>query len=115
MNDSTVTTDSVDLISRKSSDENEEESDQEKEDKIKDQTAFTILKDVNISKKNKVKRKLPNWLANPSVVSVDLKNLTCKIDSFPQLDKIFIDKLRAQKISHFFPGMFCRTLYFQLT
>ena len=56
--------------------------------------------------KKKVKRKLPDWLSNPSVVSVDLKNLNYTIDSISGLDKIFIDKLRANGITHFFPGLF---------
>ena len=73
---------------------------------IENQNAFTILKNACMNDKKKVKRKLPDWLSNPSVVSVDLKNLNYTIDSISGLDKIFIDKLRANGITHFFPGLF---------
>lgn len=67
--------------------------------------AFTVLgKDQN-SKKLKLKRVLPAWLANPSIVSVDLKKLNHTIDSIPLLEKKFLNKLRENNITHFFPGM----------
>lgn len=79
------------------------------EHKLANQTEFTVLKDPQLFKVKKVKRKLPNWLANPSVVSVDLKNLKFTIDSIPELDQRLINKLKENNITHFFPGTFCYT------
>lgn len=91
-------------------DQEDEEIENEVKPNTENQTAFTILKDSQMCKKEKVKRRLPDWLANPSVVSVDLQNLTKTVDSIPGLDKIFVDKLRKNNITHFFPGL----LYFSL-
>ncbi|KAK6642592.1 hypothetical protein RUM43_004094 [Polyplax serrata] len=85
------------------SDQEDEEIENEVKPNTENQTAFTILKDSQMCKKEKVKRRLPDWLANPSVVSVDLQNLTKTVDSIPGLDKIFVDKLRQNNITHFFP------------
>ncbi|XP_034235606.1 probable ATP-dependent RNA helicase Dbp73D [Thrips palmi] len=65
---------------------------------------FTILGDDNLGgKKSEVEAQLPHWLASPSTFSVDLQNLTVSIDDVPQLDKDLIEKLRSNKVTHFFP------------
>lgn len=65
---------------------------------------FTILGDASLGeKKLEVDAQLPHWLACPSIVSVDLQNLTVSINDIPQLDKDIIEKLRSKNITHFFP------------
>lgn len=51
-----------------------------------------------------VKRVLPHWLAKPTIVSVDLKNLEVPIDSLPELDVALVKKLKNKGCTHFFPG-----------
>lgn len=51
-----------------------------------------------------VKRVLPEWLAKPTIVSVDLKHLEVTIDSIPELDAVLVKKLKNKGYSHFFPG-----------
>lgn len=79
----------------------------ESTNELKDETTeptFTILGTDQNSKKEKLKRVLPQWLAKPSIVPVDLKNLSDTIDSIPELEDIFIEKLKKNNITHFFPG-----------
>ncbi|XP_065217611.1 probable ATP-dependent RNA helicase Dbp73D [Planococcus citri] len=64
---------------------------------------FTILKNLDFKKIQKIKRVLPGWLANPSVVSVDLKNLSVTINDIPYLDPSLVNQLQHNKITHFFP------------
>lgn len=52
----------------------------------------------------KVKRVLPEWLAKPTIISVDLKHLEVSIDDIPELDSALINKLRNKGCTHFFPG-----------
>lgn len=59
-----------------------------------------------------VKAKLPYWLANPSVVSVDLKNLTVAVDEIPQLHRDLVAKLQQKGITKFFPGKSYELLLF---
>jgi ATP-dependent RNA helicase DDX51/DBP6 len=49
-----------------------------------------------------VKRVLPQWLANPSVVSCDLKDDKAPIDSF-SLDPHIVQILKQNCIQYFFP------------
>lgn len=51
-----------------------------------------------------VKRVLPEWLAKPTIISVDLKHLEVPIDGIPELDSAFVKKLRNKGCTHFFPG-----------
>jgi ATP-dependent RNA helicase DDX51/DBP6 len=53
-----------------------------------------------------VKRVLPHWLANPSVVSVNLQQLTATVKDIPGLDKDIVYALKCNNITHFFPGNF---------
>ena len=53
---------------------------------------------------HQVKRILPSWLANPSVVSVDLRNLNVTITDISGLDESIIAQLKRNKVTHFFPG-----------
>jgi ATP-dependent RNA helicase DDX51/DBP6 len=51
-----------------------------------------------------VKRVLPYWLANPSIVSVNLQQLTTTVEDIPGIDKNIVQVLKCNKITHFFPG-----------
>ena len=66
---------------------------------------FPILGETTVNqwKKQKIRRSLPPWLANPDVISVDLTDDQMTIDNLPGLDQISIDNLRRNKIAHFFP------------
>ncbi|KAK3913991.1 putative ATP-dependent RNA helicase Dbp73D [Frankliniella fusca] len=65
---------------------------------------FTVLGSDSLgTKKERVKAQLPYWLANPSVVSVDLKNLTVSVDDIPELNRDLVERLKQNGISHFFP------------
>lgn len=54
---------------------------------------------------------LPEWLAKPTVVSVDLKHLEVPIDGIPELDDALVNKLKNKGCTHFFPGNY---VYFNL-
>lgn len=65
---------------------------------------FLVLGKDDHARRDKTKRVLPQWLKNASVVSIDLKNLTDSVDSISNLDHSLVDALKANGISHFFPG-----------
>lgn len=46
---------------------------------------------------------LPNWLANPSVISVNLQNLSSKVNELKQLDKGIRKLLQKNGIKFLFP------------
>ncbi|KAL1512740.1 hypothetical protein ABEB36_002280 [Hypothenemus hampei] len=64
---------------------------------------FTILGVDNFAKKNKVKRVLPKWLANPTIISVNLQKLETKVSDMKVLDKSLRKLLKAKGILNFFP------------
>nr|CAH7713422.1 unnamed protein product [Callosobruchus chinensis] len=64
---------------------------------------FTILGADSVASKSKVKRVLPNWLANPTVISMNLQNLETKVSNVKLLDKGLRKLLRANGIQYFFP------------
>lgn len=65
---------------------------------------FTLIDTHGFKKNKKVKRVLPDWLAKPTVVSVDLKHLEVPIDGIPELDPALVQKLKNKGCTHFFPG-----------
>jgi len=67
---------------------------------------FTVLGTDKFKKKQKVKRVLPQWLANPSIVSVNLQQLTTTVKDIPGLDRDIVHALKRNNITHFFPGNF---------
>ena len=80
--------------------------------KLKDETiegrtkgGFPILGEnlANQWKKQKIRRSLPPWLANPDVISVDLTDDQMTVEGLSGLDQTSIDNLRRNKIAHFFP------------
>lgn len=50
-----------------------------------------------------MKRVLPIWLANPTVISVNLQHLNNKVSELKQLDKSIRKLLRVNGIEYFFP------------
>lgn len=46
---------------------------------------------------------LPKWLADPTIISVNLQELTCKVSHMKQLDKDLRNKLKADGVKYFFP------------
>ena len=53
-----------------------------------------------------MKRVLPEWLANPSVVSCNLKDDTAPVEKFG-LDEDIVKILHKNFIPYFFPGKCC--------
>lgn len=47
---------------------------------------------------------LPEWLAEPSVITADLKTKTIPTSDIIGLDQDLRDTLQRNKISQFFPG-----------
>ncbi|XP_023025923.1 putative ATP-dependent RNA helicase Dbp73D [Leptinotarsa decemlineata] len=70
---------------------------------LKDLEGFTILGADSFARKSKVKRILPNWLANPTVISVNLQNLQTKVSDIKLLDKGIRKLLKANGVEYFFP------------
>ena len=64
---------------------------------------FTILGDPTDQKVKKVSRVLPLWLAQPNILSVDLLSDKLAVGDMPGLDKVLVDKLMKEKVTHFFP------------
>jgi len=74
-----------------------------KGDEAKAVEGFTILGDETDSRKKKVTRVLPYWLANPEIVEVDLQSEQLLVGEMPGLSSAIITKLEKQGIRHFFP------------
>jgi len=51
-----------------------------------------------------VRRVLPDWLANPSIVLADLHKDKCPVDDMKGLSQHLVQSLLKNKITHFFPG-----------
>lgn len=50
-----------------------------------------------------MKRVLPRWLTNPSVISVNLQKLDSKVSDMTILDPQLLNLLVANKVINFFP------------
>lgn len=64
---------------------------------------FTLLTEVEATKRNKVQRKLPHWLANPTVIGRDLMADGAPVDSLPGLDASLVNTLKQQNVQQLFP------------
>ncbi|VVC26320.1 Helicase superfamily 1/2, ATP-binding domain,DEAD/DEAH box helicase domain,P-loop containing [Cinara cedri] len=64
---------------------------------------FTLIDTHGFKNNKKVKRVLPEWLAKPTIVSVDLNKLDVPIEGIQELDPALIKKLRNKGYTHFFP------------
>ncbi len=75
-----------------------------KENKKSEQTEFTTLGEQPGQKRAKVRRVLPDWLANPDVVSVDLKgDRRVEVGQMEGLDGDLRERLASRGIESFFP------------
>ncbi|XP_045106460.1 ATP-dependent RNA helicase DDX51-like [Portunus trituberculatus] len=80
-----------------------------KEKKMKDKLntteveGFTLLTEVEETKKKKVQRTLPHWLAKPTLISRDLVAGSTPLDSFCGLDACLVEELKFQKVQQLFP------------
>lgn len=54
----------------------------------------------------KAKGVLPKWLAQPTLIAVDMKNLDYGIDNLKGLSPLLINNLKASGLVNVFPGMF---------
>ncbi|KAF7283208.1 putative ATP-dependent RNA helicase Dbp73D [Rhynchophorus ferrugineus] len=64
---------------------------------------FTILGVDNFQKKAKVKRVLPRWLTNPTIISVNLQKLETKVSDLKIIDKQLRSLLKVNGVDKFFP------------
>ncbi|XP_077079928.1 ATP-dependent RNA helicase DDX51 [Siphateles boraxobius] len=67
------------------------------------QTAFHILGGFKEKAVQKVRRVLPQWLAQPDVIQRDMKNNLIPISQVPGICPILLKKLQANGIQSFFP------------
>ncbi|XP_016355465.1 ATP-dependent RNA helicase DDX51 [Sinocyclocheilus anshuiensis] len=67
------------------------------------QTTFHILGGFEEKTVQKVKRVLPQWLAQPDVIQRDIKNNLIPISEVPGICPILLKKLQTNGIQNFFP------------
>ncbi|XP_067123874.1 ATP-dependent RNA helicase DDX51 [Centruroides vittatus] len=64
---------------------------------------YTVIGEDTSRKKHQVRRVLPDWLANPITVDLDLHKKEIPVEEYDHLDKSVLKNLKSFKISHFFP------------
>ncbi|XP_021344473.1 ATP-dependent RNA helicase DDX51-like [Mizuhopecten yessoensis] len=64
---------------------------------------FPVLGNFQQKVVQKVNRVLPDWLANPNVITADLKSTTLPVGKMTGLDPDLVVQLQENNISHFFP------------
>lgn len=64
---------------------------------------FMVLGDKSITRKKKIKRILPAWLANPDIVTVDFKEDQLAVEDLKGLDHELVACLKSNGITRFFP------------
>uniref|UniRef100_A0A0A9Z2H7 ATP-dependent RNA helicase n=1 Tax=Lygus hesperus TaxID=30085 RepID=A0A0A9Z2H7_LYGHE len=64
---------------------------------------FHIIGGHDFEKSKKVVSPLPKWLANPTIISTDLANLSIKVKKFKVLDKLLIQNLKDSGVKYLFP------------
>ncbi|KAF6213093.1 hypothetical protein GE061_010808 [Apolygus lucorum] len=62
-----------------------------------------IIGGHSFDKTKEVVASLPKWLANPTIISTDLANLSVKVKKFKILDKLLIQNLKDNGVKHLFP------------
>lgn len=75
----------------------------EGKEKNREVKGFTLLTEVEATRKQKVQRTLPHWLAHPTVIGRDLMADGTPVDSLPGLDPSLKDLLKLQKVQQLFP------------
>ncbi|XP_014663070.1 PREDICTED: ATP-dependent RNA helicase DDX51-like [Priapulus caudatus] len=66
-------------------------------------SGFTVISDIKATGRDAVQRVLPEWLSQPTVITVNLQDEKEGLDAVPQLDKHLVDKLKEKGIHYFFP------------
>ncbi|XP_078679702.1 ATP-dependent RNA helicase DDX51-like [Branchiostoma floridae x Branchiostoma belcheri] len=65
--------------------------------------AFQVLGEVQKSKAEKVHRKLPDWLADPSVIENDIQSNLVPIEDTPCIGEFLRNKLKENGVENLFP------------
>lgn len=75
----------------------------EKVDNPNEIGGFTVLGEVKGKAHKQIKRVLPDWLADPSVISSDLRSMTVPVSQISDLDQGLMKALQKNGITQFFP------------
>ena len=70
---------------------------------VEESSGFTPLGEQEVTGKNKIRRVLPKWLANPDTVSVNLSDQQMLVDQMPGLHEKLVQKLKENQVTYFFP------------
>ena len=70
---------------------------------VEESSGFTPLGEQEVTGKNKIRRVLPKWLANPDTVSVNLSDQQMSVDQMPGLHEKLVQKLKENQVTYFFP------------
>lgn len=70
---------------------------------LEESSGFTPLGEQEVTGKNKIRRVLPKWLANPDTVSVNLSDQQMLVDQMPGLHAGLVQKLKENQVTYFFP------------
>ena len=70
---------------------------------VEESSGFTPLGEQEVTGKNKIRRVLPKWLANPDTVSVNLSDQQMSVDLMPGLHEKLVQKLKENQVTYFFP------------
>ncbi|XP_035690541.1 ATP-dependent RNA helicase DDX51-like [Branchiostoma floridae] len=65
--------------------------------------AFQVLGEVQKSKAEKVHRKLPDWLADPSVIENDIQSNLVPVEGTPYVGEFLRNKLKENGVENLFP------------
>ncbi|XP_019617802.1 PREDICTED: ATP-dependent RNA helicase DDX51-like [Branchiostoma belcheri] len=74
-----------------------------KKDEDEESEAFQVLGEVQKNKAEKVHRKLPDWLADPSVIENDIQSNLVPIEDTPCIGEFLRNKLKENGVENFFP------------
>eukprot|EP00096_Caligus_rogercresseyi_P014153 TRINITY_DN6680_c0_g1_i1.p1 TRINITY_DN6680_c0_g1~~TRINITY_DN6680_c0_g1_i1.p1 ORF type:complete len:572 (-),score=143.54 TRINITY_DN6680_c0_g1_i1:50-1765(-) len=83
----------------------EKEPEEPKEDELKSSSDFMVLGSDSALKqsKKKARRALPRWLAEPNIISDDLKDEQMPVENIPGIAGSLISKLQKKGIRYLFP------------
>ena len=73
------------------------------EDESGQSSGFTVLGENVDQSKRKVRRVLPQWLANPDIVSVDFTEDQLPVEKLEGLDEVTVARLKSNGVKKFFP------------
>lgn len=73
------------------------------DDSLGKSSGFTVLGESVDQSRRKVRRVLPQWLANPDIVSVDFTEDQLPVEELEGLDEATVARLKANGVKKFFP------------